>query len=392
MRLLHTSDWHLGRGLHGVDLGEAQRLMVEQIIDVATREAVDVVLVSGDVFDRAVPPVSAVRLWSDALSQLAALVPVVVVPGNHDSATRLGVGAELYRDGVHVVAEHSAVGTPILLRDDHGCVAIYPIPFLDPDVARHTLAHDEPLERSHAAVMTAAMARVRSDVVARSTESAPVRSVVLAHAFVVSGGSVDAQRSESERDIRVGGVDSVPVEVFDGVDYVALGHLHGAQRVGSDRVRYCGSPLRYSFSEAHQDKQVLVVDLGAAGVESVRSVPLEQPRGMATVSASLEELLDPERFTDVTDHWLQVSVTDTARPPEVVPRVRERFPHALVVRHVPVAGPLAAGASASTAVPSTPMEVAESFVSYVTGGDIEPLELAAFQAAYEAALSASRSQ
>jgi len=392
MRLLHTSDWHLGRGLHGVDLHEAQEAVLAQVVSIARAEEVDAVLVSGDIFDRAVPPVASVRLWSDVLGQLSALGPVVVIPGNHDSATRLGVGADLYRDGVHIVSEASSVGSPIVLRDAHGPVAIYPIPFLDPDMARRVLVDDDQvLARSHEAVLTAAMRRVHDDLDGRRRSDPATRSVVMAHAFVVSGSAAEAVRSDSERDIRVGGVESVASSVFGGVDYVALGHLHGSQRVDGERVRYSGSPLRYSFSEVHQAKQVLIAELDAGGLASVRSLPLAQPRSMASIEADLHDVLGSPQYERHTESWVQVTVTDSARPPDLQARVRERFPHALVVRHVPASGPLVGRRTGSTEVPTQPSEVAEAFVHYVTGGDITPEELAVFEAAYEHVLAEGRS-
>ncbi len=392
MRLLHTSDWHLGRGLHGIDLHEAQEAVLAQIAATAEVEEVDAVLISGDIFDRAVPPVASVRLWSRMLGELSALAPIVVIPGNHDSATRLGVGADLYREGVHIASEVSHVGTPIVLEDAHGPVAIYPIPFLDPDMSRRALSDDgEPLPRSHEAVLAAAMQRVRRDLDERRLVNSSTRGVVMAHAFVVAGAAAEAIRSDSERDIRVGGVESVAADVFSGVDYVALGHLHGSQRVDGDRVRYSGSPLRYSFSEVHQAKQVLVVELDAGGLSSVRSVPLDQPKPMASIQGSLHQVLSSPEYEAHAGSWVQVTVTDSARPPDLQARVRERFPEALVVRHVPVSGPLVERRTGSTEVPSQPSEVAEAFVHYVTGGDITPEELAVFEAAYERVLADGRS-
>lgn len=395
MRLLHTSDWHLGRGLHGVDLQAAQQHVLDQILVLVASRGVDAVLICGDVFDRAVPPIGAVKLWDSTLCALCEQVPVIVTPGNHDSATRLGVGAGLYRRGVHVVVDLDDVGTPVTLHDEHGEVRVYPIPFLDPDIARHSLAEhpDAPLARSHEAVMSAALTRIHTDH-ARRSQSTPARTVVMAHAFVVPGSAdvADGQpeRSDSERDIRVGGVDSVPVGVFEGIDYVALGHLHGAQLVGSGptQVRYSGSPLRYSFSEARQQKQVSLVDLAADGSVVVQGVELDQPRGMATLAGPLEHLLTDPGLVDVEQSWLQVTVTDDARPPQMVARIRRRFPEALVVRHVPTGGPLAVGAPSH--VPASPLEVAESFVRYVTGGDITEPELDAFRDAYEQVLTAGR--
>jgi exonuclease SbcD len=387
MRLLHTSDWHLGRTLHGVDLHEAQRQMVDQVVDAARAHRVDGVLIAGDVFDRAVPPVPAVQLWSHALRELASCAPVVVTSGNHDSAVRLGAGSGLFRDGVHVVTDTSAVGTPVTWFDETGPVLVYPIPFLDPDAARHSLSDGaEPLPRSHEAVMGEAMRRVRADLAGRPGNP---RSVVVAHAFCVSGPASTAERSDSERDLRIGGVDSVASTVFDGIDYVALGHLHGAQQVGEPRVRYCGSPLRYSFSEARQVKQLAIIELAADGSVTVEPLALAQPRGMATLTAEFDELLTADAYEAHVDDWLQVTVTDAARPPAMVTRVRERFPHALVVRHLPVTGPLAA--TSVERVPVSPREVAESFVSYVTGDDITAAELAVFDSAYELARDESRS-
>lgn len=396
MRLLHTSDWHLGRGLHGVDLQDAQQHMVSQVVAAIGTYGVDAVLISGDIFDRAVPPVASVRLWASALREISSRAPVVVIPGNHDSAIRLGVGADLYREGVHVVADPSKVGTPVELADAHGSVLVYPIPFLDPDMTRHVLGADgEILARSHESVMSAAMDRVRDDLARRRGADPGVRSVVMAHAFVTTGAettdSAAMERSDSERDLRVGGVDSVPSAVFAGVNYVALGHLHGAQRVQGEHIRYCGSPLRYSFSEVHHSKQLLLVDLDAAGLAQVTSIPLQQPRAMASIDGTLDELLTSGTFEQYTDAWVQVSVTDAARPPDLRARVRERFPDALVVRHVPASGPLAERVADPGSVPTSPSEVAESFVRYVTGGDISPAELAAFEDAYEQALTAGRS-
>jgi exonuclease SbcD len=212
---------------------------------------------------------------------------------------------------------------------------------------------------------------------------------VVAHAFCVSGPASTAERSDSERDLRIGGVDSVASTVFDGIDYVALGHLHGAQQVGEPRVRYCGSPLRYSFSEARQVKQLAIIELAADGSVTVEPLALAQPRGMATLTAEFDELLTADAYEAHVDDWLQVTVTDAARPPAMVTRVRERFPHALVVRHLPVTGPLAA--TSVERAPVSPREVAESFVSYVTGDDITAAELAVFDSAYELARDESRS-
>ncbi|MFZ0324437.1 MAG: exonuclease SbcCD subunit D [Actinomycetes bacterium] len=403
MRLLHTSDWHLGRTLHNESLFDAQQAAMNQIVEIVDTQGIDAVLVSGDIFDRAVPPVESVTLLAETLRQLTARVPVVVISGNHDSAVRLGFGSRLFANPLHLRTGTSDIGHPVELADAEGTVLVYPVPFLDPDAARHSLGGvDVPLERSHEAVLSVAMGRVRADLRSRRSAVGPgPRSVVMAHAFVVGGQLAASQaiRSDSERDIRVGGTDSVPADLFAGVDYVALGHLHGAQQsylpdpaaASGTVLRYSGSPLRYSFSEARQTKSVTVVDVEAEGPIAVSTVALTQPRDMAVLVGPIDELLDPQQHEEVTSCWAQVTVTDPGRPEQMVPRLRERFPHALVVRHVPASGPLLTSGGGQGAEALDPLEVAESFVRYVTGADATPAELDVFRSAYESVNTAQRS-
>jgi len=396
MRLLHTSDWHLGRTLHGVDLTSHQQAFLDHLVDVVREERVDAVLVAGDVYDRAIPPVESVAQLSDTLRRLSEHAAVVVTPGNHDSAIRLGFGADLMRDRVRVLARLDDVTRPVVLPGDGHDVLVYGLPYLDPDAARHALADpgaDGPLPRSHAAVLGAAMDRVRADLAARTTaagaagRSAP-RSVVLAHAFVVGGAA-----SESERDIRVGGVDHAPAAVFDGVDYVALGHLHGPQRVGDgDRptvLRYSGSPLAYSFSEARHTKSTVLVDLGPSGAPEVRLVPAPVPRRLTDLTGPLDDLLGAAGEPHLDD-WVRVTVTDAHRPADLYRRVRARFPHALVVQHQPplrAAGPRVAEVTAAR----DPLEVAAEFVQHVSGARPTEAEAAVLRRAYEQVVAAERS-
>ncbi|WP_149203273.1 exonuclease SbcCD subunit D [Actinotalea subterranea] len=415
MRILHTSDWHLGRTLHGVDLLTHQAAYLDHLVELARAEDVGAVVVSGDVYDRAIPPLEAVQLLADALARLSERAPVILTPGNHDSAIRLGFAASLFRDGVHLRARVADVGRPVELADEHGPVLVFALPYLDPDAARHELAGEgeragdggggagggdrAPLARSHEAVMSAAMRRIRADLASRGGG----RSVVMAHAFVLGG-----QASESERDIRVGGVDSVPATAFEGVDYVALGHLHGAQRISfpvapappsstpdarpssPPVLQYSGSPLTYSFSEMHHRKATALVELGAHGVVGeVELVAAPVPRRLAEVVGPLADLLS-EAGEPHVDSWLRVVVTDAARPDQLYARVRSRFPHVLAVEHRPPAregvGPVAAITAAHD-----PLEVAAEFVEHVTGGPATPDEVEVLRRAYEQVLAAERS-
>jgi exonuclease SbcD len=374
VRLIHTSDWHLGRSFHREDLLGAQARFVDHLVETVRTERVDAVLVSGDVYDRALPSVDAVALFDDTLARLAGTgTRVILISGNHDSARRLGFGSSLIdQAGIHLRTDVAAAHRPVLLDDTAGPVAVYAVPYLEPDAVRLELGCEE---RSHAVVLAAAMGRVRDDL----RDRPGTRSVVLAHAFV-SGG----QSSDSERDITVGGAASVPTGTFDGVDYAALGHLHGAQRL-SDRVRYSGSPLAYSFSEEHQTKQLLLVELGpgpgaAPRVETVRT-PVDRP--LARISGRLDDLLTGDRWATVTDHYLQVTLTDPTRPREPMERLRQRFPHVLVLAFAPEgAADDRAPSYAARLRGRSDLEVADDFVKHVRG-PADPAETALLAAAFE---------
>ncbi|MFC8922079.1 exonuclease SbcCD subunit D [Cellulosimicrobium sp. NPDC057127] len=415
MRILHTSDWHLGRTLHGVDLLEHQAAHLDHLVDLARAERVRAVVVAGDVYDRAIPPVEAVALLSDAVARLAEHAHVVITPGNHDSAIRLGFAERLLRPGVHLRTRVADVGTPLVLGPRPGATGesdeallVHALPYLDPDAARHELADDAPLARSHEAVMAAAVRRVGADLAARRAGGFRGPVVVSGHAFVVGG-----EPSESERDIRVGGVDSVPAGTFagHGIDYVALGHLHGPQRVpvpdvprgtaghgavdavaGPPVARYSGSPLAFSFSEVHQRKSTALVDLDRLrdeGHDAVELVPAPVPRRLAEVTGPLDDLLgaagEPHR-----DDWVRVVVTDATRPAELYARVRARFPHALQVTHRP---PQPVERETVTAVGPgrDPLDVARDFVEHVSGHAPSAAEELVLRDALEGALAAERS-
>jgi exonuclease SbcD len=357
MRLLHTSDWHIGRSLHGTDLLVEQEAVLGGLADVVSAEGVDVVLVAGDIYDRAVPSADATGVLDRVVGRLlAAGATVVMTPGNHDSARRLGTFSGLLRAaGLHVRTATRALDEPVLLADEHGDVAVYGLPYLAPEVAGHELGLAD--ARSHEAVLAAAMERVRADLFLRPG----VRSVVLAHAFV--GGGV---ASDSERDICVGGVDLVPSSVFDGADYVALGHLHRPQ-VLEPRIRYSGSPLAYSFGEAGQDKLAWLVDLDAGGLAEVRAVPLPAPRELSVLTGDLADLLADPALAAIGQHFVSARLTDAARPVDPMRQLQARFPHCVHVEWAG-AGATADGRSYQERLRGrSDLGVATEFVSHVRG-------------------------
>lgn len=390
MRLLHTSDWHLGRTLHGVDLLDHQASYLDHLVDVARTEQVDAVVVAGDVYDRAIPPVEAVTLLSDTLARLAEHTTVVVTSGNHDSATRLGFGSALMRERVRLRTRVASLAEPVEVAG----ALVYGLPYLDPDVCRAELAPPGAdgartlLARSHEAVTGAAMARVRADVEARrGRDGRRPRVVVAAHAFVVGG-----RASESERDIRVGGVDHVPAGVFAGADYVALGHLHGPQVVHGPAgtvLRYSGSPLAYSFSEQHHPKSTVLVDL-AGDTPSTTLVPAPVPRRLADVAGTLDDLLGAAGEPHADD-WVRVTVTDAARPADLFRRVRQRFAHALVVQHRPERPDEERARPVLVTAAADPVVVAADFVAHVTGARPTVAERQVLRAAHEHVAAAERS-
>ncbi|WP_263311376.1 exonuclease SbcCD subunit D [Brachybacterium atlanticum] len=384
MKILHTSDWHLGRTLHKVDLHEHQAAFLDWLVDLVEAEGVDVVVIPGDVYDRAVPAVSSVTLLDQALARLADTgATVVLTSGNHDSPERLGFGRSLMRAGIHLLTDLPGIEHPVSVEDEHGEVLFFGLPYLEPDRARTELARegDEPLPRSHEAVTRAALDQVRERAAARPG----ARTVVLAHTFVTGG-----EASDSERDLSVGGVDSVPAGVLGGIDYLALGHLHGCQdlthSVGAP-AWYSGSPLAFSFSERSHRKSVLLVELGAPGADgeraevAVRRLETPVPRRLTELRGTLEEIL-ASRDEHAGD-WLKAVVTDPARPAHLQERLREAYPHLLLTEYAPE------GRAASAGTPvvrreQNPLEVMDEFLAHVTGGDPTEAEHDVLERAYSA--------
>ncbi len=359
VRILHTSDWHLGRSLHGVGLLEAQAVFLDSLVRTVVSERVDLVVVAGDVYDRALPPVDAVELAGEVLARLAATgARTVVTSGNHDSAVRLGSNSRLVdASGVHLRTRWQDVGRPVLLEDAHGEVAVYGLPYLEPDAVRQ---HWRLEQRTHEAALTAAMSRVEEDLARRRC-----RSVVLAHAFVA--GSPDAaarMSSDSERDISVGGLQLAPTSLFSSVSYAALGHLHRAATL-TDSVRYSGSPLAYSFSETGHTKGSWLVELGPTGVERTDLVPAPVPRPLARLRGRLEDLLQAPEHDAVADHWLAVVLTDPQRPRAAMERLRRRFPHTLTIAFEPEGRLLSSSPVVPRVTGRSDLDVALGFVEEV---------------------------
>jgi exonuclease SbcD len=360
VRILHTSDWHLGRSFHRVGLLDAQAAFVDHLLGVVDSEQVDLVVVSGDIYDRALPPVDAVELADDTFARLAASrAQVVVTSGNHDSQIRLGFNARLAdAAGVHLRTRWQDVGTPVVVEDVHGPLAVYGLPYLEPDAVRLPWGL---ASRSHDATLTEAMRRVHADLATRRG----TRSVAMAHAFVAGDPERGAEMaSDSERDISVGGLQIAPTALFTGVDYAALGHLHGRHTL-TESVRYSGSPLAYSFSEAGHTKGSWLVEIGAEGFERADFVAAPVPRGLRSLRGDLESLLTDPAYAAAEDCYLQVTLTDSRRPQHAMERLRQRFEHTLILAFEPEGGRVARGPLMPRVDGRSDLDIALGFVAEV---------------------------
>jgi DNA repair protein SbcD/Mre11 len=380
MRLIHTSDWHLGRTLHGESLLEHQGVFLRWLVDQAVTRQVDAVLVAGDVYDRAVPSTEAVRLLDETLvAFFHARVPVILTSGNHDSWVRLGFASRLSEAaGIHLRTRVEDIARPVILRDSDGEVGIYGIPYLLPDAVMAELG----AERSHASVLAAARERIRADAAARGLS----RTVVIAHALLTGG-----QPSDSERDIRVGGIGDAPARALAGCSYLALGHLHGQQRVdtgGATTAGYSGSPLAFSFSERHHHKSVTLAEIGGDGTVETQLLPTPVPRPLREVRGRLDDLL-ARADTDLADlagAWVKAVLTDQARPTAPMERLRERWPHTIALDFQPEGGLTGPDADlARLAEAADPVEICGLFVDFVAGAPPDEAQLAVLRQAVEAA-------
>lgn len=351
MRFIHTSDWHLGRAFHQVGLLEAQRAYLDHLVEVVRSEGVDAVLVSGDVYDRAMPAPETVQLLSESLIRLVdAGAEVVISSGNHDSAVRLGFAAGLLeRAGVHVRTSMADLGRPVVIEG----TAIYPIPYLEPRL----VARDLEAEPTHTGVLSTVLGRLPAGGLVPGTTT----SVVMAHTFVTGCATTD-----SERDILAGGLAAVHPDVFSGFSYVALGHLHGRQQV-SDSAHYSGSPIAMSFSEARHTKGSLLVDLSADGarVELIEA-PVHRP--LAVLRGTIDDLLASSKFAAAESAWCQITLTDAQRPLGAMDRIRARFPFALELRFEPEGVVPVKATYTSRMAHCSDLDVCCDFLSHVRGG------------------------
>ena len=314
MKIIHLSDLHIGKRLGEFSMLEDQKFILTKIIDIIDTEKPDAVIIAGDVYDKSVPSAEAVQLFDDFLCRLAKRkLQVLVISGNHDSPERMAFGGRLMDiSGVHMAPVYNGKVEAVILEDEFGKVNFYMLPFVKPVNVRRFF-EEENIESYTDAVRVA---------IENMNVNPDERNVIVTHQFVTG-----AEKCDSE-EISVGGTDNVAGDVFDGFDYVALGHIHGPQNIGSERIRYCGTPLKYSFSEVKHNKSVTVVELAEKGSLGVRTVALEPLRDMREIRGTYEEITRKENYENTdTDDYMHITLTDEDDIPEVISLLRVIYPN-----------------------------------------------------------------
>ena len=314
MKFVHLSDLHLGKRVNEFSMIEDQAYILTKILGIIREERPDGVLIAGDIYDKSVPSVEAVSLFDDFLKQLSRQqTQVFIISGNHDSPERLGFASELIAlSGIHIAPAYDGMVCPVSLEDGYGTVNVYMLPFIKPVHVRS--AFPEEKAESYTEAVSAAIAHM--DI--REGEG----DILIAHHFVMG-----AARREAE-DISVGGLDNVDASVFDAFDYVALGHIHGSQQIGRESVRYCGTPLKYSFSEAKQCKSVTVAELKEKGNLGIRTVSLTPLRDLRELKGTYEELANRKNYEGTSlEDYLHITLTDEEDIVDAVGKLRVIYPN-----------------------------------------------------------------
>ena len=309
MKLIHLSDLHLGKRVNEFSMIEDQEYILKKIINIIDDESPDAVILAGDIYDKSIPSAEAVQLFDEFLVQLAKRkLEVFVISGNHDSPERIAFGSRLMdASGIHLSPVYDGEVRPFILKDGHGEVAVYMLPFLKPATVRRFF--DEEIE-TYTDALQCAVSHMEIDPARRN--------VLVTHQFVTG-----AARSESEEK-PIGGLDNVDSYVFEPFDYVALGHIHSPQHCGSEKIRYCGTPLKYSFSEARDKKSVTVVELNEKGKPVLRTVPLQPKRDMVELKGTYDELMARSYYEHTTwqEDYTHITLTDEEDVPEAIGRLR----------------------------------------------------------------------
>lgn len=314
MRFLHLSDLHLGKRVNEFSMLEDQAYILKEILNIIDEQKVEAVLIAGDIYDKVIPSAEAVRLLDDFLTRIAAReLPVFLISGNHDSAERVAFGSRLMSSRqIYLSPVFESDVEPITISDRYGEINIYMLPFVKPSLVKRVYPEEEIITYQDA--VNAAVQHMQIDT--------DKRNILLAHQFVTG-----AARCDSE-ELSVGGLDDVDASIFDGFDYVALGHLHGPQKIGKETVRYSGTPLKYSFSEANQKKAAVIVDVEEKGKINIQQIPLVPKHDMREIRGTYMEVTALVFYKDMkTDDYLHITLTDEEDIPDAIGKLRTIYPN-----------------------------------------------------------------
>jgi DNA repair protein SbcD/Mre11 len=367
MKFLHTSDWHLGRQFHNVSLLDDQRHVLNQILDHIQEQQVDALVIAGDIYDRAVPPAAAVDVLDEFLNTVCQQlnVPVILIPGNHDSAERLRFGArQLRQAGLHIFADLDQITVPAIIKAGDEEVHFYGVPYCDPETVR---AHSNEDLKTHDQAHTFLVNKIHQ------AKNARVNNVLISHCFVDG-----AEASESERPLAIGGADRVSFEPLLDFNYVALGHLHGPQFRGEKHICYSGSPLKYSFSEARHNKSVTLVELNAQGERTITKLPLKALHDVRIIEGELSTIVEQGRTDPFNQDYLLVRLTDRHALLDPMNKLREVYANVL---HLEKPGMLhlAEQAPRRDALKRNELDMFHDFFSQITGQELTPPQDQALQ-------------
>jgi DNA repair protein SbcD/Mre11 len=364
MRILHTADWHLGRLFHGIHLTDDQAHLLEQFIDLIADQKPDVIVISGDIYDRAWPPVEAVDLLNDTITRIALdhQIPTLIISGNHDNPSRMEFGSRLMAShGLHVFGKLASCSEPVMLEDEHGPVTFFSAPFCEPAEVRAHLGDESVACFDSALRSLVGSYRVNG------------RSVMLGHAFV-SGGST----TESERPLSIGGAETVSIEHFSPFSYVALGHLHQPQTFSGGRVRYSGSLMKYSFSEVNQQKTVSLIEIDAAGAVTLEEFRLSPRRDLRQIRGYLQDFLQNPDDYGPREDYLMATLLDEGAVYDAMGRLQDVFPNVMHLERAHLLETDPAQRSVSDIAGKDDLALFDDFMEAMTGREMDPEQRAAF--------------
>ncbi|MGM0508940.1 MAG: exonuclease SbcCD subunit D [Fusobacteriota bacterium] len=321
MKIIHTGDWHIGKLVHGLHMTKDQEYILDQFIDILKKEKPDLIIIAGDIYDRSIPPVEAIRLLNKTFSKILIdlKIPIIGISGNHDSSDRIEFVSEiLEKNNLYLKGNLENKITPIILEDKFGKINFYPIPYTEPAVIKEK--YNEPDIKNH----DDAMKVVLENINLNKNE----RNICIAHSFITGTDSIEV--SDSVRPLSIGGTDYVSVDYFKDFDYVALGHLHRPQKVKVNKIRYSGSIMKYSFSEATQHKSITIVNINKKGDISYKTKELIPKRNMRKIQGKLENLIDPEVYKSTnTDDYIMAVLTDKGALRDPISKLRPIYPNIL---------------------------------------------------------------